>query len=107
MDALFLAGAQTREEVQAVNAEVDIPLLLGGAGGELSDKEFLGANGVRVALQGHLPFYAAIKAVHDTLKSLRDGVAPADLASGQASAGLVAQVTRKQDYDRWTQEFLG
>ena len=106
VDALFLAGAQTREEVQAVNAEVNIPLLLGGAGGELADKEFLGANGVRVALQGHLPFYASIKAVYDTLKSLRDGVAPADLASSQASADLVAQVTRKQDYDKWTADFL-
>ena len=106
-DALFLAGAQTREEVQAVNAEVNIPLLLGGAGGELADKEFLSANGVRVALQGHLPFYASIKAVYDTLKSLRDGVAPADLASSQASADLVAQVTRKQDYDKWTADFLG
>ena len=107
VDAIFLAGAQTREEVQAVHAEVNIPLLLGGAGGGLADKEFLGANGVRVALQGHLPFYAAIKAVYDTLKSLRDGVAPADLAPGQASSELVAQVTRKQDYDRWTNEFLG
>ena len=106
VDALFLAGAQTREEVQAVNAEVNIPLLLGGAGGELADKEFLGANGVRVALQGHLPFYASIKAVYDTLKSLRDGVAPAHLASSQASADLVAQVTRKQDYDKWTADFL-
>jgi carboxyvinyl-carboxyphosphonate phosphorylmutase len=107
VDALFLAGAQTKAEVEAVHAEVNIPLLLGGAGGELADKEFLGANGVRVALQGHLPFYAAIKAVYDTLKSLRDGVAPADLAPGQASADLVAQVTRKQDYDKWNQEFLG
>ncbi len=107
VDALFLAGAQTKAEVEAVHAEVSLPLLLGGAGGELADKEFLGANGVRVALQGHLPFYAAIKAVYDTLKSLRDGVAPADLAPGQASADLVAQVTRKQDYDKWTKEFLG
>ena len=60
-----------------------------------------------MALQGHLPFYAAIKAVYDTLKSLRDGVAPADLAPGQASPELEAQVTRKEDYDKWAQEFLG
>ena len=63
VDALFMAGASTREEIEAVNAEVNIPLLLGGAGGELSDKNFLGANGVRVALQGHLPFSAAVKGV--------------------------------------------
>ena len=56
-----------------------MPLLLGGTTGELQDKEWLGANGVKVALQGHLPFSAAVKAVYDTLKALRDGVPPADL----------------------------
>ena len=70
VDAVFLAGAQTRAEIEAVSAEAKIPLLLGGAGGELADLEFLGANGVRVALQGHLPFQAAVKAVYDTLKAL-------------------------------------
>ena len=79
VDAIFLAGASTRDEVSAVAAEVSVPLLLGGTSGELQDREWLGANGVRVALQGHLPFSAAVKAVYDTLKALRDGVPPADL----------------------------
>ena len=106
VDAIFLAGASTRAEVEAVNAELNIPLLLGGAGGELSDKEWLGRNGVRVALQGHLPFQAAIKAVYDTLKALRDGVAPADLRDSLASADLIAQVTRKDDYDQQISDYL-
>ena len=74
VDAMFLAGAQTRAEVEAVAAEVNIPLLLGGAGGELADLDFLSGAGVRVALQGHLPFAAAVKAAYDTMKALRDGV---------------------------------
>ncbi|MDA1227699.1 MAG: isocitrate lyase/phosphoenolpyruvate mutase family protein [Chloroflexi bacterium] len=106
VDAVFMAGASTKAEVEAVNAEVNIPLLLGGAGGELSDKEFLGANGVRVALQGHLPFSAAVKGVYDTLKALREGVAPADLRDSIASAELMAQVTRKSFYDSAINEFL-
>ena len=106
VDALFMAGASTREEIEAVNAEVNIPLLLGGAGGELSDKNFLGANGVRVALQGHLPFSAAVKGVYDTLKALREGVAPADLRDAIASPDLMAQVTRKPKYDSAINEFL-
>ena len=106
VDAIFLAGASTRAEVEAVNAELNIPLLLGGAGGELSDKEWLGQNGVRVALQGHLPFQAAIKAVYDTLKALRDGVAPADLRDSLASGDLIAQVTRKDDYDQQIADYL-
>ena len=106
VDAIFLAGARTREEIQAVHAAVSLPLLLGGAGGELADRAFLAANGVRIALQGHLPFQAAVKAVHEILKALREGVAPADLGPNLASAELMAQVTRRADYDRWTQEFL-
>ncbi len=106
VDALFLAGATTKAEVEAVNAELNIPLLLGGAGGELSDKEWLGQNGVRVALQGHLPFQAMIKTVYDTLKALRDGVSPGDLRDTLASADLIAQVTRKAEYDQQIADYL-
>ena len=106
VDAVFLAGAQTRAEIEEVSSEAKIPLLLGGAGGELADLAFLGSHGVRVALQGHLPFQAAVKAVYDTLKALRDGVSPADLGDTLASAELMGQLTRKADYDAWIKDFL-
>jgi carboxyvinyl-carboxyphosphonate phosphorylmutase len=106
VDAVFLAGAQTRAEVEAIHAETSMPLLLGGAGGELADLDFLSANGIKVALQGHLPFAAAIKAVYDTLKALRDGVAPADLRPNLASPELMAQVTRKANFDQWIKDYL-
>ena len=107
VDAMFLAGAQTKDEVLAVRAETTIPLILGGAGGELSDLDFLGNAGVKVALQGHLSFQASIKAVYDTMKSLRDGVSPADLQDNLASSTLMDQVTRRSDYGQWTKDFLG
>ena len=107
VDAMFLAGAQTKDEVLAVRAETTIPLILGGAGGELSDLDFLGKAGVKVALQGHLSFQASIKAVYDTMKSLRDGVSPGDLQDNLASSALMDQVTRRSDYSQWTNDFLG
>jgi carboxyvinyl-carboxyphosphonate phosphorylmutase len=106
VDAVFLAGAQTKAEVEAIHAETRIPLLLGGVGGELTDREFLGANGVKVALQGHLPFAAAVKAVYDTLKALREGVPPADLRDKIASPELMNQLTRRDDYNQWIKDFL-
>ena len=107
VDAIFLAGASTRRQrSKRSTAEVNIPLLLGGGGGELSDKAWLGQNGVRVALQGHLSFQASIKAVYDTLKALRDGVAPGDLRDQCASPELIAQVTRKADYDQQIEDYL-
>ncbi len=106
VDAMFLSGATTKAEMEAVRAEVKIPLMLGGAGGELSDRDFLSANGVRIALQGHLSFSASVKAIYDTLKSLRDGVAPGDLTDTLATPGMMGKVTRRADYDNWTKEFM-
>ena len=107
VDAIFMAGASTRDEVVAVASELSVPLLLGGATGELQDKEWLGANGVRVALQGHLAFSAAVKAVYDTLKALRDGVPPADLRPNLATDEQMAEFTRRATYQQWTADFLG
>ena len=106
VDAVFLAGATTKAEVEAVAAEMKGPLLLGGTTGELADKDYLASVGVRVALQGHLPFAAAIKATYDTLKALRDGVSPADLKPQLATSEQMDQFMRKADYDKWTTSFL-
>ena len=106
VDAIFLAGAKTRAEVAAVAAEVKIPLMLGGTTGELTDRDFLAAHNVKICLQGHAPFSAAVLAVYETLKALRDGVPPRELRN-IASPELMRQVTRADDFDRWTREFLG
>ena len=49
---------------------------------------------------------AAVQAVHDTMKALREGRDPATL-EGLASKALMQQVTRDSDYQRWMSEFLG
>ncbi|MFO1082874.1 MAG: isocitrate lyase/PEP mutase family protein [Reyranellaceae bacterium] len=106
VDALFFVGVRTRAELDALSAATTLPLILGGVTGELTDKDYLGARRVRIALQGHQPFAAAVKAVHDTLKALRDGTPPGKLA-GVADAELMKRVTREADYGKWTKDFLG
>jgi oxaloacetate decarboxylase len=105
VDAIFLVGLKSREELEAVHAEVRLPLILGGGAVALSDAEYLASQGVRVALQGHQPFQASMRAIYDTLKALRDGAAPGDL-KGLASGELSKAATRDADYERWTREFL-
>ena len=105
VDAMFFTGVKTKAQLEQISAEIKIPILLGSIEAELSDKAYLGSQGVRIALQGHLPIMAAVKAVHDTLKALRDGVPPKEIKTG-ASAELMARVTRAADYDRWTKDFL-
>ncbi len=105
VDMLFLVGVKTRAQLDAVAATVKLPLFLGSAGAELYDLDYLSARNVRVCLQGHMPFMAAVNAVHETLKALRAGTPPADL-KGIASSELMKQVTRQADYAKWSKEFL-
>ena len=105
VDALFLVGVKTRDELEAIRAAVDLPLLLGGTGDALSDVDYLTSQGVRVALQGHAPFMAAVQAVHDTLAALRAGVSPKDLP-GQPDPELIERLTRAEAYDEWSTRFL-
>lgn len=106
VDALFFVGVRTRAELDAISAATTLPLILGGVSGDLTDKDYLSARRVRIALQGHQPFAAGVKAVYETLKALRDGVQPGKL-QGVASAELMKKVTRDDDYTRWTKDFLG
>jgi carboxyvinyl-carboxyphosphonate phosphorylmutase len=106
VDAMFLVGVKTREQLEAIAAEIRIPIILGGVPGALMDRTYLASKGVRICLQGHQPFQAAVRAVHDTLKALREGTAPKDL-TGLASSELMDRVTRAGDYERWTRAFLG
>ena len=106
VDAVFLTGIRTRAQVETIRATVGIPVILGAAGPEIADLDYLASNGVRICLQGHQPFMAAVEAVHATLKALREGTPPAEL-KGVASSELMRRVTRDGDYKRWTKDFLG
>jgi carboxyvinyl-carboxyphosphonate phosphorylmutase len=106
VDALFFAGRITRDQLDAIAAEVKLPIVLGGLSGDMLDKPYLASRGVRIALQGHQPFSAAVQAVYATLKALRDGTRPADL-TGVAAAETMRRVTRDGDYKSWTERFLG
>jgi len=106
VDALFFAGGMTREQLDALSSAVRIPLMLGGSGRELQDREYLASRRVRIALQGHQPFSAAVLAVYNTLKALREGTKPGDLPN-IASADMMKRVTREGDYKSWTEKFLG
>jgi oxaloacetate decarboxylase len=106
VDAIFLAGAGKREEVEAMRRATKLPLLLGGSPPELADKSYLAAQGVRIALQGHQPFYAAAKAVYDTLKYLREGGSPAGLKDRVASEELLNVALRQDEYKRRQSSYL-
>lgn len=105
VDALFMVGVRTRAELDAISEATTLPLILGGATPELTDKAYLASRRVRIALQGHQPIMAAQQAVYATLKALRDGVPPSDL-TGLPSKELTQVFTRSGRYDAWSKDFL-
>ncbi len=105
VDAIFLVGFKSRADLDAVASEVKLPLILGGAGKEIMDRELLAQRGVRICLQGHQPFAAAVRAVHDTLRALREGTSPEKIDTA-ASDEVMKRLTRNDDYARWMKDWL-
>src|SRR5882672_10602919 len=59
VDALFFTGIKSRGELEALSAATSLPIVLGGAPEEMTALDYLSAQRVRIALQGHAPFAAA------------------------------------------------
>ncbi|MBO38154.1 MAG: oxaloacetate decarboxylase [Rhodospirillaceae bacterium] len=106
VDAVFLSGISNAEQLAMVSDAVKIPIFLGGSASALGDIETLGAAGVRICLQGHQPFQAAVKATYDTLKALREGKSPSELMT-PAPKEMLNRLTRDDDHKRWMREWLG
>lgn len=106
VDALFLTGVTAIDQLVEVHQATTLPLIIGGAPPDLADAKKLASVGVRVALQGHHPFYASVKAAYQALKHLKDGGAPAGLADSVASRELLEISQAQGDYQRWQGEYL-
>jgi carboxyvinyl-carboxyphosphonate phosphorylmutase len=105
VDAVFVTGLRKKGELEALRAEIRLPVLLGLVQGELVDRRELGEMGVRIALRGHQPFLAAVEAVRQTYAALREG-APPDRLPPRASPELMKRVTREPAYRRRMEELL-
>jgi carboxyvinyl-carboxyphosphonate phosphorylmutase len=105
VDAIFLVGIKTREDLETVSNAIQLPIILGGGGPDILDIDYLSSQKVRICLQGHQPFSAAVKAIHDTMKALREGT-PAGELEGIASSELMKTVTRDKHYTDMFTKYL-
>ncbi|MDA1325675.1 MAG: isocitrate lyase/PEP mutase family protein [Proteobacteria bacterium] len=105
VDAVFISGVKTRDQLDALCEAVSLPVMLGGSGTGPADRETLGKMGVRVSLQGHYPFMAAVQATYETLKALREGTAPEDI-TGTASDDTMKHLTRNADFKRMMKDYM-
>ena len=106
VDAMFFAGLSTRKQLESVRDAISIPIMLGSLSSELNDRDYLGTMGVRIALQGHIPYMAGLKAVYDVLAKLRAGESPDRLSGDEKYDDFMKKYTSTNQYDDWISEFL-
>jgi carboxyvinyl-carboxyphosphonate phosphorylmutase len=106
VDAIFFAGLNARSQLEAVKNSIEIPIMLGSTPKDINDNQYLSSMGVKIALQGHLPFMAAVKATRDTMKALVEGNQPSEVSTTALDSELMGQVTKDQQFKDWFKEFL-
>src|SRR5262245_25817820 len=104
VDALFVTSLKRLEDLDAIRAAVDIPIILGSAP-ELARAD-VAARGVRFRLQGHAVLAACAKAMHDTYMHLKADADPEGLKPRLATPEEMARLLKVADYGRWNDSYL-
>jgi len=105
VDAIFLVGVESAEQVRAVHEATKLPIMVGSAPASIRREDFAAA-GARVLLQGHQPLPAAVKALKEVYTHLYSGGAPADLKDKIASAKEMDQLVSGEAYKKWQRDYL-
>lgn len=101
-DGICLVGVRDFDHLEKITAEVTLPLMLVTYGNpELRDRERLARAGVRVVVNGHAAYFAAIKATYDCLREQRD------IAEGNLNASELSTRYSTLDENReWARRYM-
>ena len=105
VDAIFIIGVETLEQIQAIHAAARLPVIVGSAPAS-STREELAARGVRIALQGHQPVAAAVRALREAYTHLFNGGAPAGLKDKVVSPQEMERLVNSDAYKQWQRDYL-
>lgn len=102
-DAICLVGVKNFDQLEAITEGLQMPLMLVTYGNpELRDDRRLAELGVRIVVNGHAAYFAAIKATYDSLLEQR-GIA---VGNGLTASQLVTRYTHPDDYIAWARQYL-
>lgn len=102
-DAICLVGVKDFDQLEAITEGLQMPLMLVTYGNpELRDDRRLAELGVRIVVNGHAAYFAAIKATYDSLLEQR-GIA---VGNGLTESQLVTRYTHPDDYIAWARQYL-
>ncbi|PPV36798.1 isocitrate lyase/PEP mutase family protein [Ectopseudomonas oleovorans] len=101
-DGICLVGIKDFAHLEQIAAGLKVPLMLVTYGNpELRDNQRLARLGVRIVVNGHAAYFAAIKATYDCLREQR-GAQPCDLNATE----LTHKYSMPEDYILWAKEFM-
>ncbi|UVE17259.1 oxaloacetate decarboxylase [Pseudomonas sp. LS44] len=102
-DGICLVGVRDFEHLEEIAAHLHIPLMLVTYGNpKLRDNQRLAELGVRIVVNGHAAYFAAIKATYDCLREQRQ----LDGSIGLSASELAHKYTEPEDYQAWAREFM-
>ena len=110
VDGITLIGAGSRDDLDALCAATDLPIMLGGLGSIAPTPDEAAKMGARICLRGHQPYLASLAATYSAIQQVLG-----DNASGQKSqeaappvidAKILRGLTREDAYDSDSEQFL-
>lgn len=102
-DAICLVGVKDFAHLESIAEGLKVPLMLVTYGNpQLQDDARLAELGVRIVVNGHAAYFAAIKATYDSLREQR-GIST---GNGLTASELAAKYTLPEDYLGWAAEYM-
>ena len=97
VDAIFIIGITSAEQLRAIQSAIELPIMLGTSPGFATRTE-LAHMGVRIALQGHIPYAAAIETYRKIYAHLLAGGEPEALKAELPSQDFLDVILQKAKF---------
>ncbi|AIR87942.1 isocitrate lyase/PEP mutase family protein [Pseudomonas cremoricolorata] len=103
-DGICMVGIKDFDHLEQISSHLSVPLMLVSYGNpNLRDDQRLAELGVRIVVDGHAAYFAAIKATYDCLRLQRG---QQNKSENLSATELSHTYTQPEDYIRWAKEYM-
>ncbi|WP_312935906.1 oxaloacetate decarboxylase [Pseudomonas sp.] len=103
-DGICMVGIKDFDHLEQISRHLSVPLMLVSYGNpNLRDDQRLAELGVRIVVDGHAAYFAAIKATYDCLRLQRG---QQNRSENLNATELSHTYTQPEDYIRWAKEYM-
>lgn len=110
VDGITLIGARSHDDLDALCAATDLPIMLGGLGSIAPTPDEAAKMGARICLRGHQPYLASLAATYSAIQQVLGENASSQKSQEAAppviDAKILRGLTREDAYDSDSEQFL-